>query len=94
MLLWYDAGMDDYMTVAEAAAALGISHRAMLNRIAVGDIQAVRVHARLWLVPVSEIDRWRPRGKLQPWQARRMREAAAGEDELAASASVNDAAAS
>jgi excisionase family DNA binding protein len=66
--------MDEYLTVAQAAAELGISRRALLNRIEKGDVRAVRVNPRLWVVPRREVDRWKELGKLRPWGARKLRE--------------------
>lgn len=66
--------MDEYLMVVDAAREMGISRRALLNRIERGDVKADRVNARLWLVPRAEVERWRGRGRLKAWEGRRMRE--------------------
>ncbi len=58
--------MDEYRTVNEAARELGISHSAMHARIQRGDLQVLRVNARLLLIPVGELEQWRGKGKLKP----------------------------
>ena len=58
--------MDEVMTVAEAAAMLGITPGAVRFRIARGDMKAQRVGARLLLIPVSEVERLRNAGKFKP----------------------------
>ena len=62
----YADGMDEYLTVEEAAAALGMSARAIRNRIERGDMQAQRLGARLWAIPRAEVERWHERGRLHP----------------------------
>ena len=56
----------DLLTVAEAARELGLTARAVLNRIERGELKAERVHARLWLIPRSEVERLRGTGKFKP----------------------------
>jgi excisionase family DNA binding protein len=58
--------MEGYMHVAEAARELGLTRRAILARIERGEMRAERVHPKLWLIPIEEVDRWRGRGKLKP----------------------------
>ncbi len=50
-------------TVAQAAQELGITPRAVLLRIANGEMKAKRLGPRATLIPRSEIDRWKPVGK-------------------------------
>lgn len=54
------------MHLSEAAEQLGVTRRALLARIGRGDMEAVRVHEKLWLVSTAEVERWRERGKLKP----------------------------
>jgi excisionase family DNA binding protein len=54
------------LTVADAARELGMSARAILNRIQRGEMQAQRMGARLWVVPRVEVERWREVGRLKP----------------------------
>jgi excisionase family DNA binding protein len=67
--------VDEYLTVSDAAEAIGITARALRWRIQRGDVRADRVNPRLWLVPRSEVERLQEHGKLKPWQARKQREA-------------------
>ena len=63
--------MEGYMHVAEVARELGLTHRAVLARIARGEMKAERVHPQLYLIPTEEVERWRGRGKLKPGPKRR-----------------------
>jgi excisionase family DNA binding protein len=63
----------DYLTVAEAATELGVAPRTILQRIAVGTMQAERVHTRFWLIPRAEVERWKGLGKYQGARPRRRR---------------------
>ncbi len=56
----------EYMTVAQAAAELGMSARAVRNRIERGEMKAERLNPRLLLIPRAEVDRWRVIGRLRP----------------------------
>jgi excisionase family DNA binding protein len=58
--------MEGYMHVAEAARELGLTRRAVLARIERGDMKAERIHPKLWVIPVAEVDRWRELGRLKP----------------------------
>ena len=80
----YARGMDEYLTVVDAAEAMGITPRALRWRIERGDVRAERVNPRLWLVPADEVARWRELGKLRPWQARHRRTATDSSDAFAA----------
>lgn len=60
-----DAGMSRQWTITEAAAELGVSERALRDRIRAGSVQATQVHARLWLIDDEEIRRLTP-GRLRP----------------------------
>ena len=44
------------VTVAEAARELGVSVRAVQNRIRTGEMTAEKVTPRLYLVPWSEVE--------------------------------------
>ena len=54
------------MYVAEVARELGLTHRAVLARIARGEIKAERVHPQLYLVPIDEVSRVKQIGRLKP----------------------------
>jgi excisionase family DNA binding protein len=56
----------DYMTVEEAAAALGLSVRAIRERIRRGDMRADRLGARVWAIPRDEVQKWQAIGRLKP----------------------------
>jgi len=53
----------DMLTVAEAAAVLGVSVRAVQNRILAGEMTAEKVTPRLYLIARTEVERWKPVGK-------------------------------
>jgi excisionase family DNA binding protein len=55
----------ELLTVAEAASVLGVSIRTVQARLARGDMQGERVHRHLWLIPRSEVERLRGRGKFK-----------------------------
>jgi excisionase family DNA binding protein len=55
-----------FMSVTEAAAAMGISVTALYDRIRNGQVQAERVGKRVLLIPESEVERLRGAGKLKP----------------------------
>jgi excisionase family DNA binding protein len=58
--------MDDYLTVTQAAAELGLAVSTLRTRLERGVMVGQRVHSRLWLIPRAEVERWRARGKLRP----------------------------
>lgn len=55
--------VDGYMTVTEAAQALGMTAGGLRSRLKRGDMTGKHVHARLWLIPVAEVERWKELGK-------------------------------
>ena len=73
MACYHDC-MDEYLTVAQAAEAMGISARALRNRIDRGDVMAAKVNPRLLMIARSEVERWRGKGRLKAWEGRRLRE--------------------
>ena len=56
----------ELMTVTETAQALGMSVRGVLNRLERGQMRGERVHARLWLIPREEVERWKALGRQRP----------------------------
>jgi excisionase family DNA binding protein len=68
----------EYMTVAQAAAELGMSARAVRNRIERGEMKAEQLNPRLLLIPRAEVDRWREIGRLRPGPKPRRRQAEEG----------------
>ncbi len=50
-------------TVTQAAEELGITPRAVLMRIANGEMKARRMGPRATLIPRAELDRWKVIGK-------------------------------
>ena len=54
------------MTVAEAARVLGLTRQAVVVRLRRGQMRGVQVHPRLWMIPKSEVERWRVLGKQRP----------------------------
>ncbi len=63
------------MSVREAAQEIGISERALQRRIRTGIVRAQRVGARVWVIPLSEVDRLRGSGRLKPGPKPRTRDA-------------------
>jgi excisionase family DNA binding protein len=59
-------GKRELVTVAEAAAELGMSVRGLLKRLERGDMSGERVNPRLWLIPISEVERWKQLGRQKP----------------------------
>ena len=57
--------VEGYLTTTETAEELGLPLRTVLNRIQAGTLRAQRVGVRGWLVPQSEIERFRGVGKLK-----------------------------
>jgi excisionase family DNA binding protein len=53
----------DMFTVAETAQVLGLSVRAVQDRIRKGEMAAEKITPRLYLVHRNEIERWKPVGK-------------------------------
>jgi excisionase family DNA binding protein len=49
--------MEDFMTVPEAAVALGLSESAVRNRLKKGYLRGEKL-GPMWLVPKSEVERW------------------------------------
>jgi excisionase family DNA binding protein len=56
----------EYLSVDEAAAALGLTVRAIRLRIQRGDMRAERIGMRVWAIPREEVERWRAIGRLKP----------------------------
>jgi excisionase family DNA binding protein len=56
----------EYVTVAQAAAVLGLTPRAVRNRIERGEMAAERLNARLLLISRDEVERQRARGRQKP----------------------------
>jgi excisionase family DNA binding protein len=72
----------DFLTVAEAAAILGVSGRTIAYRLQKGFMRGEHVNPRLWVIPREEVEHWKshaplPRGKA----AQRRRQAAAKQTE-------------
>ena len=66
-------GKRDMVTVAEAAQELGVSIRAVQNRIRAGEMEAEKVTPRLYLIPRFEVERWKPIGKRKGGRPRKQR---------------------
>jgi len=65
VVVWYTERMD-YLTVTEAAEALGLTVRGIRDRILRGEMQAERLGVRVWAIPRSEVERWQAIGRLKP----------------------------
>jgi len=57
---------EEFMSVSDAAAAIGISVTALYDRIRAGQVQAQRVGQRVLLIPAAEIERLRGTGRMKP----------------------------
>ena len=58
--------MEDMMTATQAAEELGVNRSTIQRRLERGEMRGLRVHQKLWMVPRSEVERWKERGKLKP----------------------------
>ena len=54
------------VTVAEAAEALDLTVGAVNRRLRLGQMRGHKVNARLWLVPIEELERAKAQGRLRP----------------------------
>jgi excisionase family DNA binding protein len=63
----------DFLTVAEAAAVLGLPERTISYRLQKGFMRGERAGRRLWLIPRAEVERWRGRGALPRGRAAQRR---------------------
>jgi excisionase family DNA binding protein len=57
--------MEGFMTVTDAATVLGVEVSTLRRRLEAGVMKGERIHARLWLIPREEVDRWRKIGRLK-----------------------------
>jgi len=55
--------VNDYLTVSEAAAELGVTAVAIRARLKRGVMHGVKRHERLWLISRDEVNRWLEKGK-------------------------------
>ena len=53
----------DVLTVAETAAALGLTVRGVQHRLQRGMMRGIRIGERVWVIPRSEVEKWRERGR-------------------------------
>ena len=56
--------MDEYITVARAAAVLGISTEALRKRLQRGVMRGEHLTATMWVIPRAEVERMQQMGKL------------------------------
>jgi hypothetical protein len=57
--------VEDFVTVARAAEMLGLTPVGIRTRLERGLMRGRKVHPRLWLIPSSEVERWRAIGRVQ-----------------------------
>ena len=57
--------MEEYYTVARAAAVLGISTEALRKRLQRGLMQGEHLTATMWVIPRAEVERMQQMGKLR-----------------------------
>ena len=60
----------DIMTVTEAARELGLTERAVQDRLQRGVMRGRRIGARVWVIHRTEVEKWKERGKLRPGRPR------------------------
>ena len=65
---------EQFLTVSELAAVLGITPRAVERRLKLGIMKGERAGQRVWMIPRSEVERWRALGRLRPGPRPRPRE--------------------
>ena len=58
--------MGGYMTVTQAAAALGVDGSVVRRRLLSGAMKGEHLHGRLWLIPEAEVERWKRLPKPRP----------------------------
>jgi excisionase family DNA binding protein len=58
--------MDDYLTVTQAAAELGISVGALRTRLLRGHMHGQHAGPKLWLISREEVERAKREGRLRP----------------------------
>jgi excisionase family DNA binding protein len=56
----------EYVSVAEAAAELGLNASTIRKRISTGQMRAQRLGERSLMISRREVERWRKIGKLPP----------------------------
>ena len=57
--------MKTHYSITEAAEEIGISPRALRNRIDAGTVKAERIGARVFALTSKEVERLRPLGRLK-----------------------------
>jgi len=69
----YHGGMEhaEYLSVAEAAATLGMSASGVRTRLERGQMAGTKVGARAWIIPRAEVERWRTLGRQKTGPKRR-----------------------
>ncbi len=58
--------VEGYMSVSDAAAAMGISVTALYDRIRNGQVKAERIGRRVLVIPEAEVERLRGAGRMKP----------------------------
>ena len=58
--------IEGFVTVTQTARELGLAPQTIQARLKRGAMRGVLVHPRLWLIPKSEVERWRQLGKQKP----------------------------
>lgn len=53
----------DFLTVSQASRELGITTQGVRDRIERGQMTAQQVSPKLWLIPRSEVERWKELGR-------------------------------
>ncbi|MFN8558092.1 MAG: helix-turn-helix domain-containing protein [Dehalococcoidia bacterium] len=61
----------EMLTVAEAAQELGLTVRGVQERLLRGVMRGERLTPRMWVIPRTEVETWKERGRLKPGRPRR-----------------------
>ena len=57
---------EGYMSISEAAAAIGIAETTLRDRIRNGQVKAERIGKRVLVIPEAEVERLRGAGRMKP----------------------------
>ena len=82
---------EGYMSISEAAAAIGIAETTLRDRIRNGQVKAERIGKRVLVIPESEVERLRGAGRMKPGPKPRTAASERRQDEAEHDAALDDA---
>ena len=82
---------EGYMSISEAAAAIGIAETTLRDRIRNGQVKAERIGKRVLVIPESEVERLRGLGRMRPGPKPRSAYAGRRQDEAEHDEALNEA---